>query len=436
MLRQLLVWCLLVLVAGVVLAAPLLRRRFPIGWWYAVGFVPVAVRVLRSWRPLAIERGLTITRRPPLALLGTLIVRGQPLRPITPRIGIPRPRPGGLVVTVRMHAGQTPGGYAAAADSLAHAWRVHAVRVTSPERGRVRLTALSVDPLADPCALVGPGSADPLMCARVGRREDGAPWVIDFRAVPHWLIVGATQSGKSTLLSALVTRLAPQPVALVGIDLKGGLELSPVGPRLSALATTRREATALLEALVVETQLRMTVCRFAGARSVWELPGGKRPMPIVVLVDEVAELFLAASRADKDEAARAATALVRLAQLGAALGVHLVVAGQRVGSDLGPGATALRAQLAGRVCHRVSDSGTAEMVLGDLAPDAIDAAQTISADEPGVAILTGVGGDWMRARSLLVSPKEAVRVCAAHAHTTPHLPALAAALASCGKGAP
>ncbi|MFI1385438.1 FtsK/SpoIIIE domain-containing protein [Embleya sp. NPDC020886] len=436
MVRQLLIWVLLVLVAGLVAGAPVLRRRFPVGWWYAVGFVPAAVRVLRSWRSLTIERGLTITRRPALALLGTLIVRGQPLRPIPPRIGIPRPRPGGLAVTVRMHPGQTPDAFAAAADSLAHAWHVHAVRVASPERGRVRLTALSTDPLADLSALVGPGPAEPLMCARVGRREDGQPWVIDFRAVPHWLIVGATRSGKSTLLAALVTRLAPQPVALVGIDLKGGMELGLFGPRLSALATTRREATALLDALVVEAQLRMAICRFAHARSVWELPDGKRPMPIVVLVDEVAELFLAASRADKDEAARAATALVRLAQLGAALGLHLVVAGQRVGSDLGPGATALRAQLAGRVCHRVSDPGTAEMVLGDLDPDAVDAAQAISADEPGVAVLTGVGGEWTRARSVLVSPKQAALISATHAAQTPDLPALRLALATCGGGNP
>lgn len=434
--RQLLTWGVLVAVVGLLVAAPLLLRRFPVGWWYAVGFLPAGVRVLRSWRPLTIERGLTITRRPSRVLLGDLIVRGQALRPVPPRIGIPRPRPGGLAVAVRMHPGHTPDSYAAAADSLAHAWRVHAVRVTSPARGRILLTALATDPLGEMSAPDKPGATDPLMCARVGRREDGIPWVIDFRALPHWLIVGATRTGKSTLLAVLVTRLAPQPVALVGIDLKGGMELGLFGPRLSTLATSRREAGALLDALVEETHLRMTVCRFARVRSVWELPDGKRPVPIVVVVDEVAELFLAASRAEKDDAVRAATALVRLAQLGAALGIHLVVAGQRVGSDLGPGATALRAQLAGRVCHRVSDPGTAEMALGDLNPEAVDAAQAISPDEPGVAILTGIGGEWMRARSVLVTPKEAARISAAHAGMTPDLPALTAALAGCGKGAP
>jgi predicted AAA+ superfamily ATPase len=46
--------------------------------------------------------------------------------------------------------------------------------------------------------------------------------------MPHWLIVGATRSGKSTLIHAIVVRLADQGVALVGIDLKGGLELAGV----------------------------------------------------------------------------------------------------------------------------------------------------------------------------------------------------------------
>ena len=71
-----------------------------------------------------------------------------------------------------------------------------------------------------------------------------------------------------------------------------------------------------------------------------------RPAPVVVIVDEIAELYLTSgSKEDRAEAEQCATYLLRIAQLGAALGIHLVVAGQRVGSDLGPGVTALRAQL-------------------------------------------------------------------------------------------
>jgi S-DNA-T family DNA segregation ATPase FtsK/SpoIIIE len=257
----------------------------------------------------------------------------------------------------------------------------------------------------------------------VGVLENGRHWVVDLREIPHWLIVGATRSGKSTLINALVAGLAPQPVALVGIDCKGGMELSLYGPRLSALATNRAQAVRLLSALVDLTLDRMSVCRAARVRNVWGLPEKQRPVPVVVIVDELAELFLVASRAEKDEAHAAGTALIRLAQLGAALGVFLVVAGQRVGSDLGPGVTALRAQLGGRVCHRVADPGTAEMALGDLNPDALKAAQAIRPDQAGTAVLAS-GDGWERARSHLVSEVDAEATAAEYAHLAPNLPAL------------
>ncbi|WP_245873944.1 FtsK/SpoIIIE domain-containing protein [Streptomyces phaeoluteigriseus] len=250
--------------------------------------------------------------------------------------------------------------------------------------------------------------------------ETGASWVVDLRRVPHWLIVGATRSGKSTLINALVAGLAPQPVALVGIDCKGGMELSLYEPRLSALATNREQAVRLLAALVDLTLDRMTLCRAARVRNIWGLPDKERPVPVVVIVDEIAELFLVANRSEKDEAHAAGTALIRLAQLGAALGVFLVVAGQRVGSDLGPGVTALRAQLGGRVCHRVADPGTAEMALGDLNPDALKAAQAIAPEQAGTAVLAS-GDGWERARSHLITEAEAEAVAAEYAHLTPVL---------------
>lgn len=103
--------------------------------------------------------------------------------------------------------------------------------------------------------------------------------------------------------------------------------------------------------------------------------------------------------------------------------MFLVVAGQRVGSDLGPGVTALRAQLGGRVCHRVADPGTAEMALGDLNPDALKAAQAITPEQAGTAVLAS-GDGWERARSHLVTEADAEAIAAEFAHLTPRLPEL------------
>ena len=286
------------------------------------------------------------------------------------------------------------------------------------------MTATAWDPLSVPWVPRSAAGAGQLLRAVVGRWEDGAEWVVDLRRAPHWLIVGATRSGKSTLMAALVSQWASQPVALVGIDLKGGMELSLFEARLSALATTRDEAADLLAQLVEIALDRMELCRSVGARSIWELPEKNRPAPVIVLVDEVAELYLSAGSADKVLIAQVSTALLRLGQLGAALGVHLVVAGQRVGSDLGPGVTALRAQLSGRVCHRVLDKGTAEMTLGDLSPDAVAAAQLISDTEQGVAIAVADGGVWMRARSVLVTPDQARQTAEKYATLTPVLSGL------------
>ncbi|MEV6506030.1 FtsK/SpoIIIE domain-containing protein [Streptomyces sp. NPDC051642] len=418
----------LAVLAWLLVVGDLVRRHRPVWHWYLIGYPVTVCRVLTTWRKVAMLNDLAVSRRPPRGLLGDLVVKGDPLRPIAPRISFPRATRMGLTVTVRLHAGQTPMTYMKAAEALVHAWRVHAVRVTSPERGLVLLTATASDPLQRPGLATAPAE---LLSALIGVMESGGAWVMNLRLVPHWLIAGATRSGKSTLLARLITQLATQPVALVGIDCKGGMELGLFAWRLSALATYRREAVAVLSALVVDMQERMSVCRSAGVRSIWELPDKLRPVPVVVIVDEIAELYLSdGTRESKAEAEQCSTLLLRIGQLGAALGLHLVVAGQRVGSDLGPGVTALRAQLGGRICHRVNDPGTAEMTLGDLNKDAVAVAQTITAEERGVAVCTGPDGGWSRARSHLTATEEAVSTARKYSGMTPELPAIGRALAA------
>ncbi|MET8280924.1 FtsK/SpoIIIE domain-containing protein [Micromonospora sp. NPDC005174] len=477
-----------VLVAVVValgVVSRLLRWKAPRAHWYLFGFPLLRLRMRHSWRHLCLNASLTGTDRPTTGQLGPLLVKGQPIMPVLPLLRRIRPRSFGATAVILLHPGQVPEPFVNAAEAMAHAWGVHAVRVDARLRGRVRLTILTSDPLTsqrtgeatwttDPPpkpgvavaqpgisvasstqrrrpvgSLLGSGAAGDVVLANqqrafvgktsvpeaavavpadlvadVGDREDGHRWLIDLVTFPHWLITGATQSGKSTLINAAVARWAGRPVALVGIDCKGGMELAPHAPRLSALATDRAQAADILAALVVETQRRMALCRHHGARNIWQLPPLVRPVPVVVIVDELAELYLVASRADKDEALRATTHLLRLAQLGAALGVHVIVAGQRVGSDFGPGVTALRAQLAGRICLRVNDEETVKMTLGDLYPDAVEAAQQIDPAVKGIAVTTADEAGWIRARSVHLSPEQLTAVIAATAHLAPVLPDL------------
>jgi S-DNA-T family DNA segregation ATPase FtsK/SpoIIIE len=409
------------------------RRFHPLSFWYGAQFPIKAARVYLTWAHVASGCGLSRKRRRWRLTLDALPVVGAAARSATtvvqqrrrlrrvdverpPRLGVLRPTAMGWRVRVRLDDGQVPDDYAAASERLAHAWRVHAVRVVGSTPGRVTLLATMRDPLTT--VSVTPETGE-LLTVRPGKLENGSDWVMDFTTVPHWLNAGATQSGKSNLANAIIKGLSPQPVALVGFDLKGGVEFTPYAPRLSALATSRTECVGLLDELVAELGNRMAVCKAHGARNVWKLPEQLRPVPVVVLVDEVAELFLMADRAEKEEVAKTGTALLRVAQLGRAFAVYLIVCGQRIGSDLGPGVTALRSQLSGRVCHRVNDPETATMTLGDMDPAALDAARAIPAETPGVCVVAGQDGSWHRARSVYVSEEQAEQAARDFAHLAP-----------------
>lgn len=268
------------------------------------------------------------------------------------------------------------------------------------------------------------GTAGPLVVP-VALREDGSAFVRDYQKVPHALTVGANQSGKSMYQRNLISQLAKLPVGLVGIDCKRGVEQRGYAPRLSALAITPDEADGLLEALVGEMEERFDLLSSHGVSDLWGLPAKVRPVPLVVLVDEVAELFLVAVKKDEERRDRMVMRMIRLAQMARAVGIFLEVCGQRFGSDLGKGATALRAQLTGRVVHRVNDKQTAEMALGDIAPEAVFAATTIPPDRPGVAVAGDSSGGWSRIRTPAMTPAQAVAICREFAHLTPHLTALA-----------
>lgn len=395
-------------------------NAWPLRWWLT-GYPRVVLRLWWTWRRLCLLNNMSVSNRSNQRIIGRdTVVQGQALRPKPPRLGWPTPTRNGLLVRVTLHPGQTPAPYLAAARAMEHTWRVYGVRVTSPRRGHVLVRVTALDPLTGDRP-AGHGAAAALLSADVGRVEDGERWLIDLRRVPHWLVTGATQSGKSSLLAALIKGLSPQRVALVGIDCKGGMELGPFGGRFEALAIDREQAIVLLERMVAEIQSRMWVCRAHGVRSIWTLRDAIRPVPVVVIVDELAELYLNdGSREGREESEQCGTLLLRLAQLGAALGVHLVLAGQRVGSDLGPRVTSLRAQLGGRIAHRAHDEASAVMTLGDINADAVIVAQTISEEEQGVSVVA-TGGRWVRARSHQVDPQEVEEVARTRGPVDPFL---------------
>ncbi|MEV0926066.1 FtsK/SpoIIIE domain-containing protein [Streptomyces spongiicola] len=406
-----------------------MRRRLPVLFWWLVGYPAVSLRVLATYRATMDACGLTVPASAMRRATARMI--GRQAAPVPPRRSLPLPTGSGLVMRLRMAAGQAPEDFAASADRLRHAWSAHAVHVRPTKPGRLELRLVGWDVLSDVRPPRRWPRTEPLSLP-LALREDGHWHVRDFRTVPHELILGATQSGKSVYLRNLLCGLARQPVALVGIDCKWGVELAPFAARLSALADTPDRADDLLDVLMEEMEARFRLIGMAGGNGpdtaltsdVWGLPEKARPVPVVVVVDEVAELFLAASKDDEKRRDAMVTKLIRLAQLGRAAGIYLEVCGQRFGAELGKGATMLRAQLTGRVCHRVNDETSANMALGDIAPEAALAATSIPAERPGVAVVGDSSGGWSRVRSPHLTLDDAAAVCRDNSGLVPELPRL------------
>ncbi|WP_428953071.1 FtsK/SpoIIIE domain-containing protein [Streptomyces sp. cg35] len=398
-----------------------MKVRAPRAYWTTVGLPLTWGRFTVQYRTTMDVCGLTVHPSGLRAFMARNVARRE-VRPVAPKIRRVRATATGLRVTLRLPAGLEPADIAAASERLRHAWGVHAVNVIATKPGYVELRMTGFDVLR---RVRMPRKVQPHdLVVPVALRDDGFAYLRDYRKVPHALTLGANQSGKSMYQRNLIKGLAQLPVALVGIDCKRGVEQSRYAARLSALATNPDDAASLVDVLVAEMEDRFDLLAKHGASDLWSLPERLRPAPIVVLVDEIAELFLIASRADEARRERLVTGLIRLAQLSRAVGIYLEICGQRFGSELGKGATMLRAQLTGRVVHRVNDKQTAEMGLNDVAPESIPAACTIPPDRPGLAVAADSSGGWSRIRTPETSEAQTVAVCGQFAHLIPDLPAL------------
>ncbi|MFC0847524.1 FtsK/SpoIIIE domain-containing protein [Streptomyces noboritoensis] len=397
------------------------KVRAPRVYWSLVGMPTTWGRFIWTYRDTMEVCGLTVQPSGFRAFVRRNLAHSE-VRPVAPKVRRVRPTSTGLRVTLRLPAGLEPADLAASSERLRHAWGVRSVTVTETKPGYVELRMTGYDVLR---RVRLPRKAQPRdLVVPVALREDGTVFERDYRAVPMALTLGANQSGKSMYQRNLIKGLAQLPVGLIGIDCKRGVEHGRYAPRLSALATDPESAGQLIDALVAEMEERFDLLALHGVSDLWELPEQARPVPLVVLIDEVAELFLVTSKKDEPARDRTVMQLVRLGQMARAIGIYLEVCGQRFGSDLGKGATALRAQLTGRVVHRVNDKQTADMGLGDIAPDAVVAVTTIAPDRPGVAVAGDTSGGWSRIRTPQTNPDEAAAVCREFAHLTPVLPFL------------
>jgi S-DNA-T family DNA segregation ATPase FtsK/SpoIIIE len=204
----------------------------------------------------------------------------------------------------------------------------------------------------------------------------GEPFVADLTKMPHMLVAGATGSGKSVCLNAIITGLlfqhGPDTLQMVMVDPKM-LELSAYNgiPHLVLpVVTEPKRASRALRWGVAEMEKRYKLMAVTGARNIAayndKVAKGLVPAPedgsappsrlsyIVVVVDELADLMLTAP-AEIEEP------IARLAQMARAVGIHLVLATQRPSVDVITGV--IKANFPSRVAFQVASKTDSRTVL-------------------------------------------------------------------------
>jgi S-DNA-T family DNA segregation ATPase FtsK/SpoIIIE len=208
----------------------------------------------------------------------------------------------------------------------------------------------------------------------------GQPFVTDLTKMPHLLVAGATGSGKSVCLNAVITGLlfqhSPETLRMVMVDPKM-LELSAYNgiPHLvMPVVTEAKRASRALRWAVSEMEKRYKLMATCGARNIaayndkvaaGQVPAappvgdGESPPPerlsyVVVMVDELADLMLTAP-AEIEEP------IARLAQMARAVGIHLVLATQRPSVDVITGV--FKANFPSRIAFQVASKTDSRTVL-------------------------------------------------------------------------
>ncbi len=215
-----------------------------------------------------------------------------------------------------------------------------------------------------------------LLTVGLGKDIAGRPVVAALDRMPHLLIAGATGSGKSVCLNALIAsllfRARPDEVRLLLIDPKV-VELQQFNgiPHLLApVVTDPKKAAGVLRGVLREMEDRYLRFANAGCRDIQrynELADGhgeQRMTYYVVVIDELADLMMVAPNEVEET-------ICRLAQMARAAGIHLVVATQRPSVDVITGL--IKANIPSRIAFAVSsqvdsrtilDQGGAERLLG------------------------------------------------------------------------
>ncbi|MGI8928822.1 MAG: DNA translocase FtsK 4TM domain-containing protein [Candidatus Limnocylindrales bacterium] len=259
----------------------------------------------------------------------------------------------------------------ALADDLAMALAARSIRIEAPIPGRdvvgIEIPNHSSEivgfrPLLED---VGMSEGASKLTFALGRDVSGKGYAVDLARMPHLLIAGATGSGKSVCVNALITsllmRASPTEVRLILIDLKR-VELAAYRdlPHLETpVIVEAHDARAVLVNMVAEMERRYEQLADAMERNIaaYNVSARRRggPMPyMVVVIDELADLMLREGRKVEEP-------VVKLAQKARAVGIHLVLATQRPSVNVVTGL--IKANVPSRIAFAMASNVDSRTVL-------------------------------------------------------------------------
>ncbi|MGH2511134.1 MAG: DNA translocase FtsK, partial [Candidatus Limnocylindrales bacterium] len=267
-------------------------------------------------------------------------------------------------------------------DDLAMALAARSIRIEAPIPGKdvvgieipnVKSEVVGFRSLIEDADML---AATSRLTFALGRDVSGQPYAVDLAKMPHLLVAGATGSGKSVCVNALITSLLmharPDEVRLILIDLKR-VELAPydgLPHLLQHVIVEPHEAKAALNWAVHEMEDRYKRLASHTVRNIAaynELPGIEERMPFVVLIiDELADLIMREGRKVEDP-------IVKIAQKARAVGIHLVLATQRPSVNVVTGL--IKANVPSRIAFAMASNVDSRTVL----------------DQPGAEDLIGRG---------------------------------------------
>lgn len=208
-------------------------------------------------------------------------------------------------------------------------------------------------------------SASPLTLA-LGKDIVGNPFVTDLKKLPHLLIAGTTGSGKSVGVNAMIVSLlyrnSPQNLKMIMIDPKM-VEFSiyeDIPHLLTPIITDSKKAITALSSAVKEMERRYKLMSALKTKTIENYnqkchEAGQEPLAfLVIIIDELADLMMTGG---KD----AEFPITRIAQMGRACGMHLIVATQRPSADVVTGI--IKTNLPSRVAFKVSTKIDSRVVL-------------------------------------------------------------------------